>query len=233
MQIEVNMRHIPRAGESTRSRHEIAIRSLRAADGSTKRNASDLLCVLEFADDDDEMSTAGSDLGPICAEGVSAVAYYGRRYPGLADMAMDDDSLILKLDPDKADYCRFVNESLAIVIGHFSPYRADIHLDLDLATSDFERANRLCIEGRVDVDARRVVQRINPVNYFDRELCRRAFNTTPEEIVKVLTGNVERVEMLNDGVFLVVTSELIDRPKIEAIDPAIRPLFNRSTSRKE
>jgi len=228
MLIELNMRHIPKPGESARSRHEIGVQSIRAAKGMTKRYAGDLLCVLEFADEGDEKSSGGSNLTPICADGVTAVADYGMRYPSMPDMAMYDDSIVLKFDPEKLDYREFVHESMPAMIGHFSSYRADLHLNLDLAGSDFDRANKAYIRERIDMDYRRVVLRINPVNYFDRGLCERAFNTTPEAIMEALAGQVERVEMLEDGVLIVVTSELIDRPEIEAIDPRIRPLINKT-----
>jgi hypothetical protein len=227
MQIELNMRHIPQAGESARSRHEVALRTLRAAHGFTKRYASDLLCLIDFAEEGDDRDHAGSDLSPICVEGVIAEARYGTRYPVREDMAMDDDSLILKLDTAIIDYCRFITESLTAMIGHFSPYRADMHLSDDLSLDDFRRARRLHIDTQLDTDARRVVYRINPVNFFDRAFCQRAFNTTPEAIVEAVTNQVERVEMLNDGVFLIVTSQLLSRPEIEAIDPRIRPLVDR------
>jgi len=227
MQIELNMRHIPQTGESARSRHEVTLRTLRAAHGMTERYASDLLCVLDWAEEGDERDSAGSDLRPICADGVVAEARYGTRYPRVMDMAMYDDSLIVKIETENIDYDRFVNESLPAMIGHFSPYRADVYLDLKLAMSDFEYWSRLHRERQIDADDRRFVERINPVNYFDRGLCQRAFNTTPEAIIEALVGKVERVEMLDDGVLIIVTSELIGRPQIEAIEPKIRPLIDK------
>jgi hypothetical protein len=104
----------------------------------------------------------------------------------------------------------------------FNAYRGTIFLNNTLVIDDRQEIVRLYRETGKDVNGRDGVYRINTVNYFDRELCRRAFNLSPEEIAHRLEGKVERVSLLLDGVLLIVTSELLDRTELEKVDAMVR-----------
>lgn len=67
----------------------------------------------------------------------------------------------------------------------------------------------------IDVDGRDSIFRINPVNFFDQQLCRRAFQLDACHVVDRLKGHVYDASLLNDGVLIVVTRELIDQSKIQ------------------
>ena len=60
------------------------------------------------------------------------------------------------------------------------------------------------------------------MNYIDRELCRRSFGLAPEDIVKVLQGRVESVATLLDGVYIVGSSQLLNREGLETLAKVLR-----------
>ena len=64
----------------------------------------------------------------------------------------------------------------------FGAYRAALH-DWSVTRSDWPMVVAACEATKKDVNGRDGVFRINAANYFDRELCSRAFGKSPKEIL--------------------------------------------------
>jgi hypothetical protein len=75
------------------------------------------------------------------------------------------------------------------------------------------------------VDFREGVSRIWPANYWDRELCLRAFSLTPEQVVSRLNGRVASARILLDGALVIFSFERVPDDQIVAIDGKLRPLL--------
>jgi hypothetical protein len=159
---------------------------------------------------------------PLGARVGSYLSYPLRSAAYLRDEAEFDDVMVIEFEPEEIDYTHLARSVFAQYVQAFKAYRGTIILDNDLRRKDWEEIVRLYRETGRDVDGRDEVYRINTVNYFDRELCRRAFNLSPEEIAHRLEGKVERVSLLLDGVLLIVTSELLDRTELEKVDAMVR-----------
>ena len=163
------------------------------------------------------------NLAPLLGAGMLGGLFYSFRSEAyLRDEAAVDDILLIRFDPNRGDYTNLVSSVFPQYVTAFNAYRGTIFLNNTLVIDDRQEIVRLYRETGKDVNGRDGVYRINTVNYFDRELCRRAFNLSPEEIAHRLEGKVERVSLLLDGVLLIVTSELLDRTELEKVDAMVR-----------
>lgn len=155
----------------------------------------------------------------------SYVKYPFRGENYLRDNAQFDDFTVITFDPAAAaDRLReLFDEVLPAYIEAFGSYKATVS-DSQIRLADWKHVVELCNSTGKDVDGRDGVYRINPANYFDRELCRRAFGLAPESIVGVLQGKVERAALLGDGVLLVAASKIpLPREDYEKLDARARP----------
>lgn len=143
---------------------------------------------------------ADSPLGKLLGKGIRGFAYYRYRYPGLGeDISMNDDFVTLTFNPEKVDYQSLICQALPAYIEAFDGYLAEIRDD-GLFDDDFEAKRKLKTEDR------ETVYRVHPISYFDRLLCRRAFDRTPEQVAAHLSGKIEEVRLLHDGVYLIGSS---------------------------
>jgi hypothetical protein len=166
------------------------------------------------------------NLTPYLGLGIAGgLLYKLRSSEYLRDEAEFDDLLLLEIDSTHVDYRSLVQIAFPAYVQAFTPYRGTIVLDQQLSADEWPEIVRLGAETGRDVDGRDGVYRINPVSYFDRELCLRAFNLAPEEIVAQLQGKVESASILLDGVLLVATSELIRGEELTRVGWAIRDLL--------
>ncbi len=141
------------------------------------------------------------------------------------DHATLDDRMLFQLDAASASDATYRELALVGFPGYvraFSPYRGHVMTDAELAIHEWRETSEISREIGKRVTGRDNVWRIEPVSYFDRELCRRAFSLAPEDITSRLSGNIERVEMIGDGVLIVATSAIVDRDELLAIDARIR-----------
>ena len=150
------------------------------------------------------------------------VAYVFRSRAYLRDESEFDDRMVLGFDIAKQDYHQLVYDAFPAYAGAFEAYRGTIVLDEGLAIDDWERAADVGRSSGKDLDGRDGVFRIGPVNFLDRELCRRAFGLTPQEIVGRLADRVEHVSLVANAVFLVVDSAPLGRAALEKLDPRVR-----------
>ncbi len=140
----------------------------------------------------------------------------------LEDHAQFDDSMSVRFDPERVDFAYVVQKVFPAYVQAFKAYRATIIIDKDLIIDEWPVICETSQKTGLNIDGRDSVYRITSVNYFDRKLCHRAFGLQPETIVERLEGMVERVQMLDDGALLIVSSELLERQEIESIDEKIR-----------
>jgi len=180
---------------------------------------------------DAELETDGQsgacDLTPHLREGILGAISYSARYPsGMLDEAMFDDVLTLQIDENAVDYGTFVNNVFEQTVRCFHAYRAAVVLDLDLDLDDYDEIVEQSQLSGKDIDGRDSVFRINPVNFFDPELCKRAFRRPAVEIANCLGGEVERVVAQHDGLLLIVTSDLVDRENLKALHDHVASLLD-------
>lgn len=147
--------------------------------------------------------------------------YRGRGY--LEDSSQYDDTLFVEFSSRKLSL-KSVVDFLPVYIMAFECYRATVH-NWEITRSDWPKVVERCDETGMDVNGRDGVYRINAINYFDRELCGRAFDLSPEEVVERLSGKVESVYLLGDGVFLVYSSQPLERQAHESVDHEVRRLL--------
>lgn len=171
--------------------------------------------------------SAACDLSSCLREGVSGSISYSARFPGaMRDKATFDDVLTLQIDEDVVEYGTFVNKIFCEMVSCFNAYRAAIVLDLDLDLDDYDVIVKQSQLSGKDVDGRDSVFRINPVNFFDGELCIRAFGQTADQIANALRDGVERVTLQSGGLLLIVTSELVDRENLRAVHDHVASLLS-------
>jgi hypothetical protein len=217
--MKIQLRYRARADESIEQRHATVMSALASISKPWGLEGSDLIPVpgigdklavqIEFAPD------PSNEIG-----GYISYLFRGDTY--LKDHAQYDDLMIVEFDPEKIDFAYVAQTALPAYVQAFKAYRATIILDEDLALDDWDFICEANKETGLDINGRDGVYRISSVNYFDRELCHRAFGLEPEEIVERLKSKVELVYVLEEGVLLIVSSKLLNREEIEPIDELIR-----------
>jgi len=145
----------------------------------------------------------------------SYITYSLRSDQYLRDVAEHDDKVVIELKPQDLNLSLFIKEILPHYIECFDCYRASI-INRDLSTGDWSVIVDEYNSTGKDIDGRDSVYRINEINFYDRELCKRAFNLTPEKIVGKLEGKVEY------GVILIYSSTLLPQEELEQIDTKVK-----------
>lgn len=134
----------------------------------------------------------------------------------------DGDMLIgdFNMNHKSVDYAYLVRDAFPVYVKAMDAYTAWLEDD---------KARRHIAEfGRGwGKDFRSDVNVIFPANFWDRELCRRAFDLTPEEIVNRLQGHVAEARMLLDGVLVIYSYERVPDGQLHRIDEELRPLLQK------
>jgi hypothetical protein len=138
----------------------------------------------------------------------------------LLDSAQFDDQLSLGFDARRADYATLVDSGFEALVSALDAYRGEV-ASHDLTLQEFE-----AWQGS-DIDARHGVFRIQPVNFWHKELCWTAFGLTAIQVAKRLRGHVERVHLACGGVFVIVSREPMTPAEIKPIDARLRKLLRR------
>lgn len=146
----------------------------------------------------------------------SYLSYPLRSRDYLQDNARFDDVFVIELKPAQADQRNFVENVFPRYIEAFDCYRASF-MNREAARDDWGTIVEQCNATGRDVNGRDGVYRISEINFFDRELCRRAFGMTPEQVVERLQGKVESVSTFHDGVILVCSSSLLPREELDKV----------------
>lgn len=148
-------------------------------------------------------------------KGIKAlVSYQNRKY--FQDEAMYDDYFDLHFDPSKFDYSTLCERIFPEYIEAFDAYYGEIG-DEELTFLGFDRSRK--------VEGRNAVHRIYPVCFFDRELCERAFHSTPEAIARQVAAHVEKTLITSKGVCIVATSRIVTVKEANAINKRLKTLL--------
>jgi hypothetical protein len=222
LRYELQLRHRPAVEESIQVRHSNLIDSLVALgpEWGVRPGAVIAAPVVRPGD----LSAYVDIRGALPFAKKPSVVYPIRNASYLRDAAQYDDFLSAEFDPDKVDFARLALEAFPAYVGAFQCYRAAIYSDAT-AIADFPRIVEQSESTGKDVDGRDGVYRINPVNFFDRALCERAFGRTPQQIKNALAGHVERVELLYDGVYIVISSRVLPDEELLKIDSNLQRLL--------
>lgn len=148
------------------------------------------------------------------------LTYVYRSADYLEDNAQYDDSLFIEFKAGDMELDEIV-EVFPVYVEAFDAYRATLH-NWNVTRSDWPDLVAACRKTGKDLNGRDGVYRINTINYFDRELCSRAFGLTPEQLVARLEGKVQLVSMIHDGVFMVYDSSEMDARDFQGVDSYVR-----------
>ena len=163
--------------------------------------------------------------GPIQSFGIGFVLRHHSGDP--PDDPLYDDSLSadIRIDNKSMDYAYFVKTAFPLYVQAIGAYHADFRAFLPSWLKGPEWENG------VDVDnCRQGVQRIWPANFWDRELCKRAFSLTPEQVVGCLQEHVAEARVFLDGALIIYSYERVPDARIPLIDNELRPLLVRHVS---
>lgn len=122
------------------------------------------------------------------------------------------------------DITKQVIDILPMYISGFNAYFATVN-NSDISADDWDTVIDNTINKGIEFNSYNEILRVNPINYYSRELCKNVFNLTPEEIKDRLVNNVEQISLVHDGVFFVVTSEELPPEEHIKIDSKIRKLL--------
>jgi len=125
------------------------------------------------------------------------------RYPRLLeDDELYDDWLSVVMNVAKMDmeYALFI--AIPCYIEAFGAYLVELYCEGATAIESARYPG-------AHINFRRHARFIGPVNYFDEILCQRAFHMTPREVYERFDGRIEHVRIINNGVYLVGTSQVL------------------------
>lgn len=127
----------------------------------------------------------------------------------------------MRLDTEEADYARFCSATLPRLIDIFRPYRAAARTEDAVKLADFDITRVQSQKTGRDIDGRDSVHRTWPVCFFDDLLCRRAFGIDAAEVAARAAPECERAEAMHGGAFLLVTSEIVVGPALDALNARV------------
>jgi len=196
---KLEFRRRPNFSESIEDRHNNFLRAV--SDLGVPWGLSDSLKVPPIGS---ELVTSASldKLLPVGVKGRISYALRDQKY--LEDDAQFDDTLFIEFTASKVDYSDLLKVVFPRYIKAFGSYRSALH-DWSVTRSDWPLVVEACEATKKDVNGRDGVFRINAANYFDKELCFRAFGKGPRELVDLICDYVEEVREFEDGVLIVIS----------------------------
>ncbi|MBJ2182538.1 MULTISPECIES: hypothetical protein [Pseudomonas] len=196
---KLEFRRRPNFSESIEDRHNNFLRAV--SDLGVPWGFSDSLKVPPIGS---ELVTSASldKLLPVGVKGRISYALRDQKY--LEDDAQFDDTLFIEFTASKVDYSDLLKVVFPRYIKAFGSYRSALH-DWSVTRSDWPLVVEACEATKKDVNGRDGVFRINAANYFDKELCFRAFGKGPRELVDLICDYVEEVREFEDGVLIVIS----------------------------
>jgi len=196
---KLEFRRRPNFSESIEDRHNNFLRAV--SDLGVPWGFSDSLKVPPIGS---ELVTSASldKLLPVGVKGRISYALRDQKY--LEDDAQFDDTLFIEFTASKVDYSDLLKVVFPRYIKAFGSYRSALH-DWSVTRSDWPLVVEACEATKKDVNGRDGVFRINAANYFDKELCFRAFGKGSRELVDLICDYVEEVREFEDGVLIVIS----------------------------
>jgi hypothetical protein len=158
-------------------------------------------------------SRANIGLTKFFGEGVKSAMLSYRYRRMLSDDGYSDDGLTIDFDPAKVDVHHLIYTVIPRYIEAFDAYRVDYYDEqfVDLAYERREEEGRITYTAKSKeyVNPRFKVKQVWLVSFYDELLCRRAFNLSPAEVMERLQGKVEQSQLLQGGVYLVGSSQVL------------------------
>lgn len=225
-QARVVMRYRAKPSESIAERHRFIFGGLSQLEEPWGCPAKNIPKVPDIGADLEVMV----NLAPLLGDGLrGGIGYLLRSDDYLRDSGQSDDKMIVEFDLDTQLYFDLQNKIFAKYINIFCPYRAAVFTDRSLVIDDQRQLVAQARESGEEPNGRNSVWRIWPLSYFDRLLCQRAWNLSPEEIVTTLRGEIDEVEIVGDGVLICISKELLDREQIEMESQRVADLLNSAS----
>lgn len=216
---KLEFRHRPKFSESIEKRHKNFLEKL-----SGLGTPWDLDGALELPDIEGEL-VVSVPLDKWLPKGVKGrISYALRNEKYLEDDAQFDDSLFVEFSNAKVDYSDLLKRIFPAYADAFGAYRAALH-DWSVTRSDWPAVVAACDATKKDVNGRDGVFRINAANYFDKELCLRAFGKNPQQVVSCLQGHVEEVSELAGGALIVVSYTPLSTSEITTAGERLKELL--------
>ena len=144
-----------------------------------------------------------------------------------------DDTLMVdfSIDHPKVDYAHLVQQVIPVYVEAMDAYRVDLREE-NVASLDLNALSRSPPPDLpVDVgNYRKYVNRIWAANYWDRQLCNRAFGLTPEHVAERLKDHVAESRILRNGVLVVYSAQRVPDDQLAGIHDKLAPLLRRHAS---
>lgn len=171
--------------------------------------------------DDGEVLVALKTSDLLTGEFPGLLSYQFRDISYLKDKGKYDDVLDFEIDRSPDLYKSLVDGVFEKYVRAFGAYRGTL-IGSSLAKKDATSVLANMRSSGKDINGRDGVYRINALNFFDSELCGRAFGLTPEQMENLLKGAVEKIVLTNDGIFIFSSLDLPDDSDLEAINQRLR-----------
>jgi hypothetical protein len=215
---EIELRHRPILSQSIDKKNREFLDLVGKLDGVWKARDVERFYMSEVSDN----LTTTILLRNAFGKGIKAhLTYQLRSEKYLMDNAQYDDVFFAEFDSGKVDFMSVALDFIPYFVRSFDAYRAAIR-DVDIALEDWQYILNKIRETGKDVDGRDGVYRFHAVNYWDRELCQRAFQKTPEEIVRRLSGLVIKAEVMNGGAYIICCDSFPSHAMSTEINDKIR-----------
>ena len=216
---KLEFRHRPKFSVSIGKRHKNFLENL-----SGLGTPWDLAGALELPDIEGEL-VVSVPLDKWLPKGVKGrISYAFRNEKYLENDAQFDDSLFIEFSNAKIYYSDLLKRIFPAYADAFGAYRAALH-DWSVTRGDWPAVVAACDATKKDVNGRDGVFRINAANYFDKELCLRAFEKTPQQVVSCLQGHVEEVSELAGGALIVVSYTPLSTSEITTAGERLKELL--------
>lgn len=160
--------------------------------------------------------TATVTLNKLFVKGLKMELFYRFRNK-LDDDQGSDDRIYIEFDSKTIDYEYLVTTIFPQFVLNFDAYLADIFCDKMIFK---------VYESSLNKNKRSEIVRIFPISFFDSILCNRAFLMPPEEVVRKLNGQVYKVMLLHNGVFIIADTKPISQEASDEFDIHVKKLLN-------
>lgn len=153
--------------------------------------------------------SASLKVATMLGAGLRGDLVYQFRRP-FRDDASQDDYLNITFNPEKIDYVALVTTVFPRYVGAFDAYYAEISDD-EFTFMDHDQRRTL------GIDKRHAIFRLPPVCYLHRDLCARALDMTPAQIVHRLQGSVAHLQETATGVIIALTDRPLPTMEMDAL----------------
>jgi hypothetical protein len=202
MKYNFEVRSIAREAQSIVEKHDIFVRH-------TQHLPSPWKTSLDRAAPEPGAALSGAlKVSDLFGKGLAGRVVYQFRRP-FRDDSSQDDWIDVSFNPAKIDYRQLIDQVFLDCAAAFDAYYADI-ADDEFIYMDFDRLREL------GIDRRQGLYRLPPVSYLRLDFCQQALGLSPAGIVERLQGKVEVVREALDGVFIVLTSEILPTDEMDA-----------------